>query len=268
MRRPHRRRPRPRIALGARRLAGEGGASRRLAVRPDAAGHGADAEVDRTGGRRRARAHPAGRPHRQQPEPDRALGEHARLDRRGRRGHRPAGQAVWPHVRLAPDPLYDVLVHGRDGPRAGGTTSASSRPAAGGVWRPARGRAAAPSTSTAAGPGDGSSGPPRRAPGAADATLRWSDERRRASSPPPVRKRPRRGAARFWRAGRIPRARRSSGRSPRGHRAVRRSDESAVLQRAYTWKTTAGRQTFIEYCPLAHGFVPVGPVVPKLLVGK
>ena len=51
--------------------------------------------------------------------------------------------------------------------------------------------------------------------------------RRRASSPPPVQKHLRQGAARSWRAGLIRPARRSSGRSPRGHRAVGRSDESA-----------------------------------------
>ena len=50
------------------------GGCRRAAVRPAAAGHGADAHLDRRGGRGRARAHPAGRAHRQQPEPGRALG--------------------------------------------------------------------------------------------------------------------------------------------------------------------------------------------------
>ena len=49
------------------------------------------AHLDRAGGRRRARAHPAARPHRQQPEPGRALSELTRRGGRGRRGDRPSG---------------------------------------------------------------------------------------------------------------------------------------------------------------------------------
>lgn len=83
-----------------------------------------------------------------------------------------AGQPVWPHVRLAPDPLYDVLVHAEMGRETAARPVRRSRPAAGGVWRLARERAAAPPTSTAAGSGDRLSGPPRRAAGTADATWR------------------------------------------------------------------------------------------------
>ena len=134
----------------------------------------------------------------------------------------------------------------RDGPRGAGRTSASCRQAAGAAWPRAPGRARVQSTSTAAGPGGGWSGLPLRAPGTAGATWRWSVATRRASSPPLVRRRHRRGAPRSWRAGRTLRARRSTGRSPRGHRVACRSDESAVLlQKAYTQKTTAGREMFI-----------------------
>ncbi len=55
---PHRRRPRPRDAGRARRVAGQGRRGRRLTLPPAAAGHGPDPHLDRGGGPGRARAHP------------------------------------------------------------------------------------------------------------------------------------------------------------------------------------------------------------------
>lgn len=93
-----------------------------------------------------------------------------------------------------------------------------------------RARSAAPATSTAASPTDGSSAPStpcsrNRPPHLAMVA------RRRRSFPSPARPRPRRRAAQSRPVGQVRRASRSSPQSPRGHRAVRRSDESPFLQK-------------------------------------
>ena len=152
---------------------------------------------------------------------------------------RVAGQPMGPEVSFAP-----VLPPPCRPPRFGegldpARVSASCHPAAVGAWRPVLGRVRVRSTSTAHVPGTGSSSPPRRAPGSGGATWRWSGERRRAWWPRPVQKRPRRGATRSWRAEQTRPTRRASVRSLRAHRVGRWSDESAVLQMAYTQKTTA-----------------------------
>ncbi len=59
----------------------------RIAVGASAAGDGAHADVDCPGGRSGARAHPASRAHRQQPEPDRPLGQYLQSECRGRPDH-------------------------------------------------------------------------------------------------------------------------------------------------------------------------------------
>ena len=123
-----------------------------------------------------------------------------------------ARQPAPPQVGLSPDALYDVLLHAEVGREALARPSASSRPAAGGVWRQARGRAGAPSTSTAAGPGWRFVRP--STPCSRNRRRQLGDgptRDGRSSSPPPARERCRREAARSWRAGRIRRARRSSG---------------------------------------------------------
>ena len=92
-------------------LAGEGGGGWRVAVRTAAAGDGPDASLDRAGPGHRARAHPAGCPHRQQPEPARALGEHTCLGGRGPRGCRPAGGGRAVPARPGPAPTERTPMH-------------------------------------------------------------------------------------------------------------------------------------------------------------
>ncbi len=86
---PHRRRHRPRIGDRVRRLAGQSRSRRRAPVGAHPASHGPYSDLDGPRGRGRARAHPGGRPHRQQPQPDRSVGKHPQGVGRGRRGDRP-----------------------------------------------------------------------------------------------------------------------------------------------------------------------------------
>jgi len=146
----------------------------------------------------------------------------------------PCNSALRPEVGLAPD-AGRCCCSRRGEPPSAGRASASARPTVDGAYRPA------PTLSTSAGAerGGGWSSPSPRAPGTAGATWRSSDEIRRARSPRWARKRHRPGATRSWRAGRARTAGCSRERSPRGHRAVRGSGETAVLQPGCTEKTTA-----------------------------
>ena len=92
------------------------------AVGAAAAGHGAHADVDRPGGRGGARAHPAGRTHRQQPQPDRPL-----AGRPDDRNPRSAGSGCFPTATRLIDSTPTLGAHPRSVQRTRYATPALSR---------------------------------------------------------------------------------------------------------------------------------------------